>query len=224
MNICLQMLYPSGEGLTFDADAFRDRHIGVLKAAYAGGLERVELRVPPPPVAGRAPPPLLAAVSMYISDFSKFAAGASANGKDVNASMAAITKSAPMAQFDSVLAGVGATRDTVTTGASSVSWWFESKEGARMDAKGLAETYLPKLLEAAGAGAIRRVEVTEGIQSANGSKPLMLGNLTLYIADETAFDTAMASDAVKAVTKDFGQYFSAAVPPIQTLMQVHAAG
>lgn len=220
-NICLSMLYPAGEGLTFDADAFRDRHVGVLKTAYAGGVGRIELRVPPAPVEGMKPGPVVAAVSIYITDFNKFAAGANAHAKDVAASMASITKSAPLAQFDEVIASAGAAADTVVISSNCVSYWFEAKEGATFNAKGLAETHLPKMLAAYGP-AVRRIEVANGVQSASGSKPLMLGGINLYIADEAGYDAAIASEAVKQVGVEAAQFFS--VAPIQTLLVVHAVG
>lgn len=220
-NICLSMLYPAGEGLTFDADGFRDRHIGVLKTAYAGGVDRIELRVPPAPVEGRASSPVIAAVNMYITDFTKFAAGANANAKMVSASMASITRSAPLAQFDSIVGSAGAGRDTVLASSTCVSYWLEAKEGATFNAKGFAESYVPKLAAAYGPS-VRRIEVTEGVQSTNGSKPLLLGAVNMYIADDTGYDAAVTSDAVKQVSAEAAQYFT--VAPIQTLMLVHAVG
>jgi hypothetical protein len=222
MNICLSMLYPVGEGLSFDADAFRDRHIGVLKTAYAGGLERVELRVPAPAREGAPPAPLLAAVSMWISDFNKFAAGANAHARDVSASMASITKSAPMAQFDNVIASVGAERGSVLANVACLSNFFEAKDGATLDTKGLAESYVPKFYAAYGPAAIQRIEVAEGIQSANGSKPLMLGAVNFYIADTGKFQEVSGSDAVKQLAPEEAKYYSK--PPIQTPMQVHSVG
>jgi hypothetical protein len=219
--VCLTMLYPAGEGLTFDADAFRDRHIGVLKTAYAGGVGRIELRVPPPHVEGRNPDPVLAAVNIYITDFTKFAAGANARAKDVSASMASITRSAPIAQFDYILGGIGAGPETVQPSANCVTYWFEAKEGATFDSKGFAEVHAPKVAAAYGPS-VRRIEVAKGEQSANGSKPLMLGSVSLYIADEAGYDAAVASEAVKTVSAESAQYFSLA--PIQTLMVVHAVG
>lgn len=218
--IYLNMLYPAGEGLAFDADGFRDRHIGVLKTAYAGGVGRIELRVPPV-IEGRPAGPVLAAVSMHITDFTKFAAGANTHAKDVSASMASITKSAPIAQFDEVLATAGAAADTVLTSSNCVSYWFEAKEGATWNAKGFAEAHLAKLAAAYGPS-VRRIEVSNGVQSANGSKPLMLGALNLYIADEAGYDAAATSEAVKLAGTESAQYFT--VAPIQTLMVVHAVG
>ncbi len=221
-NICLSMLYPVGEGLTFDADAFHDRHIPVLRNAYAGGLERVELRIPAPVAEGAAPAPLLAAVSMWITDFTKFAAGANAHAKEVSASMAAITRSAPMAQFDSVVAGVGGDRTSVVASAKCLTEMYEAKEGATWDAKGFAEGYLPRLVAAYGPAAVQRIEVVQGIQSANGSKPLLLGTVNFYIADTTKFVEAASTDAIKQLVPEEAKYHTN--PPIQALMLVHSIG
>jgi hypothetical protein len=221
-DVALLMLYPAGEGLTFDADGFRDRHMAVLKTAYAGGLERIELRVPPPPVEGATPSPILAAVSMWISDFTKFAAGANAHAKEVSASMASITRSAPIAQFDYVIAGVGVERAAVQAETRCLSMFFEAKEGATWDAKGFARDYLPKLVAAFGPEAVQRAEIVQGEAATNGGKPLLLGTVNLYIADPAKFVEASASEAVKVLAPEEAKYYS--VRPIQTLMQVHAVG
>lgn len=221
-NICLTMLYPSGPDLKFDADAFRDRHMPVLRKAYGEGLERIELRVPPPVAEGAPPQPVLAAVSMWISDFSKFAAGANANAKDVAASIATITNSRPMAQFDSFVAGLGGDRASVEADSRCLSYFFEAKADAKWDAKAYADTYLRKFMAAYGAEAIRRIEVLKGEQSADGSKPLMLGSVNFYIADTDKFVEASATEGVKAVLAEETTFFS--TPPIQTLFMVHSVG
>lgn len=222
VDVCLTMLYPAGEGLTFDNDGFRDRHLDVLKTAYAGAVERVELRVPPPPGEGQPPPPVMAAVSVWIHDLAKFAAGANANAKDVSASMATITKSAPIAQFDNVVTKVGSGRETVPTGSACISYWFEAKANATWGTKAFANNYVPKWFAAYGTS-VRRIEVSQGVQSASGTAPLLLGSAILYVGDDReAFIAAAATDAAKQVDAEMREYSS--VPPIQTLMQVYAAG
>jgi hypothetical protein len=221
-NICLTMLYPSGPDLKFDADGFRDRHIPVLRKAYGAGVGRIEVRVPPPVVEGATPPPLLAAVSMWITDFAKFAAAANANAKDVAASIATITNSRPMAQFDSVVAGVGGDRAGVIADSRCLSYIFEAKQDATWDAKSYAETYVPRFVAACGPEAIRRVEVVKGEAGADGNKPLLLGMVNFYIADPEKLVAAMATESVKLVTAEEEKYFS--VKPIQTWFMVHSVG
>jgi hypothetical protein len=221
-NICLTMLYPSGPDVKFDADGFRDRHIPVLRKAYGAGLGRVELRVPPPAAEGVTPPPVLAAVSMWLSDFTKFAAAANANAKEVAASIATITNSRPMAQFDSVVAGIGGERNAVIANSKCLSYMFEAKADATWDAKSFAEAYLPRFVAACGPEAIRRVEVVKGEAATDGSKPLLLGMVNFYIADPDKFLDTMGTESVKLVVAEEAKYFS--VKPIQAMFTVHSIG
>jgi hypothetical protein len=220
-DIVLTMLYPNGPDLKFDADAFRDRHIAVLQKAY-GALERIELRVPPMAAEGTAPPPMLAAVSMWISDFNKFAANAGANAKDVAASMNTITNSKPMAQLDRFVVGLGAERASVAASSRCLTYFFEAKADAKWDAKAYGETYLRKLMAAYGPEALRRIEVLKGEQNTDGTKPLMLGSVNFYIADPDKFIDATSTESVKTVVAEEGGFFT--TPPIQTLFTVHSVG
>jgi hypothetical protein len=88
--------------------------------------------------------------------------------------------------------------------------------------KGFARDYLPKLVAAFGPEAVQRAEIVEGVQATNGSKPLMLGTMNLYVANPEKFVEASASEAVKLLAPEEAKYYS--VRPIQTLMQVHAVG
>jgi len=220
-DIVLTMLYPSGPDLKFDADAFRDRHIAVLQKAYVA-LERIELRVPPATAEGAPPPPMLAAVSMWISDFNKFAAGASANAKDVAASINTITNSRPMAQLDRFVAGLGAERASVTANSRCLSHFFEAKADAKWDAKVYADSYLRKLMAALGPEAAQRIEVLKGEQATDGTKPLMLGSVNIYYTDADKFFNAMETESVKVVAAEEAGFYT--TPPIQTLFMVHSIG
>jgi len=221
-TICLSMFYPAGEGLKFDGDKFRDQHVPVLKNAYGAGLERVELRVSEPAPEGAAAQPLLAAVSMWISDVSKFIAGANSHAKEVSASMATITNSAPMVQYDQVIATYGAERSTVAVGTTCISQLFQAKEGATWNAQGVADEFMKNIYEAYGSTALRRIEVCEGAQGGGGGAPLWLGGVHMYVADGAAFDAAAKTDAVKQLAADGAKYWS--TPPIPALMKVQAVG
>lgn len=225
VTYCMSMLYPAGEGLAFDADGFRDRHVAVLKTAYGAGLDRIELRVVPPAAPGVSAPPVLAAVNVWIKDVNKFVEGANAHAKDIAASMATITASKPMAQFDKVVSSFGEPRENVVAGSTCSSSVFLVKEvpekgAATWDSKGYAENYLGKLFEAFGPGVIQRIEVLEGAQAVGGSKLLMLGTANVYIGDEKKYLEALGSDAVKAALAEEAKYFN--TPPFLALMQVKA--
>jgi hypothetical protein len=232
-KVVVTMLYPSGEGLKFDADAFRDRHIGIIKAAYGPAVERVELRVapppPPPPVVaeGQTPPPppptppLLAAVSMWLGNIGEFVRRAPEAAKTVTPDMAKITNSAPMVQYDVVESTAGDPPGSVLGGSTVVSMYFFAKDGGTWN-KDYFNKASPKVMEAYGAAAIQRAEVQRGeIAPANG-KVLVTGAIHLYIKDATAFDAAIGSDAVKALGAEMAQ--NTTLQPVTLLMSVHATG
>jgi len=231
IKVCLSMIYPSGEGYTFDADAFRDRHVALLKKVYGPALERVELRValpppPPAPVAEGEPapppppaPPVLAATSMWLGDLGEFIKRAQASAKEIATDMATITKSPPMVQFDVLEGQAGEAARTVIGGSTVVSSYFFAKEGATWDAAYFGQTYLPKLLEAYGATAIQRGEVARGELAQGGGKPLVAGAIHLYLKDIAAFDAAGANEAVRALGAEAQQHST--INPVTIVMSVH---
>ena len=236
-KICLTMLYPSGEGLTFDADAFRDRHVATLKRAYGPAVERVELRVappppvppPPPPVAeGEEPPPpppaprappMLAAVSMWLGSISEFIQRAQSSSRELAADMATITNSAPMVQFDVLEGQAGASANTVIGGSTVLSSYFFAQEAGTWDAEYFGKTYLPKLIEGYGEDAIQRAEVSRGELAQGGGKPLVTGAIHVYVKDIVAYDAALANEAVQALASEAQQHTT--LNPVTLLMTVH---
>ena len=92
----LTILYPSGEGLTFNADYYRDHHLVTIMKLYGNTIQRMELRkvnAPPPPPAAApaagaaAPPPrprgptYAAAINIWINDLAAFQANNQKHGK-----------------------------------------------------------------------------------------------------------------------------------------------
>jgi hypothetical protein len=232
MKVCLSMIYPAGEGLVFDADGFRDRHLAVLKTAYGTSVERVELRVAPPPpppppaVEGQpappmpTPPPVLATVSLWIANVSDFIKRSQSSAKAVATDMASITKSAPMVQFDVLEGQVGDAAKSVLGGSTVVSTFFFAKEGGTWNAAHFGKTYLPKLMEAYGPAAIQRAEVWRGELAQGGGKPLVTGGIHLYIKDVAAFDAAGANESVKALGAEAAA--NTTLVPVTLVLSVHA--
>lgn len=233
-KVCLSMLYPSGEGLAFDADAYRDRHVALLKNTYGPAIERVELRValpppPPPPVAEGEPapppppaPPLLAATSMWLGDLSEFIKRAQASASKLSADMATITRSAPMVQFDVLEGQAGEAASTIIGGGTVISDYFFAKEGATWDAAWFGQTYLPKLIEAYGPDAIQRAEVFRGELAQGGGKPLVAGAIHWYLKDVAAYDAAVGSEAARALGIEAAQHST--INPVTILTSVHTTG
>jgi hypothetical protein len=240
-KVVLTMLYPSGEGLRFDADAFRDRHVALLKKAYGPAIERIELRVappmppppapppvaegeepPPPPPPAPPAPPLLAAVSVSLGNISEFIKRAQASSREIAADMATITTSAPMVQYDVIEGHAGEAAGSVIGGSMVVSNYFFAKEGGTWDAEYFGKTYAPKLLESYGAGAVQRAEVARGELAQGGGKPLVAGAVHVYVKDGAAFDAALATEAVAALGAEAQQHTT--LNPVTILMTVHATG
>jgi hypothetical protein len=229
-KVCLNMIYPSGEGLGFDADAFRDRHVPKLKQAYGPAVERVELRVaPPPPPAMDGQPqqaaPLLAAVSMWLGDIGEFINRNQASARELAADMATITRSAPMVQFDVLEGQAGEAAGRIIGGSTVVSNYFFAPQDAaaagqaKWDADYFGRSYLPKLIETYGADAIRRAEVVRGELAQGGGKPLVTGTIHLYVKDPAAYDAALARPEVQALGTEARQHST--LNPVSLLMTVH---
>lgn len=228
------MLYPSGDGLSFDADGFRNRHLAILKNAYGNAVERIELRVspplpePPPPVEGEEPlpmpkpQPVLAAVSIWIANVNDFIQRTQASAKDVAADMANITKSAPMVQFDILEGQGGAGANAVIGGTTVLSSYFFAKEGSSIDAAWFGKTYLPKVVAAYGPQALQRAEVWRGELAQGGGKPLIASALHFYVKNAEAFDAARTNEALRAL--DTEAQAKSTLVPVNLIMTVHATG
>jgi hypothetical protein len=234
LKVCMQMIYPAGEGLTFDADAFRDRHIALLKNSYGPAVERIELRVSPPPpppppaVEGQpAPPapqgaPIMASVSLWLGDIGEFVKRNQASARAIAADMATITRSAPMVQFDTIEGQVGDPASSVIGGSTVLSQFFIAKEGGTWNAEWFGKTYLSRLLEVYGATAIRRAEVAKGAQGIGDAKPLVAGIVNIYIKDVAAFDAVAGNEALKMLEAAALQ--NSSLTPVNIVMTVHATG
>ena len=223
VTTCLSMLYPSGDGKTFDADSFRDQHMGVLREAYGDSVQRVELRVPPPAAGeGAAPPKLLASVSIWIRDLPSFASRNSANGAKIGAAMTKLTNASPWAQVDQIIASLGEARGTVPVDTVCISNFYPTTEGATWETDYYAKTYLPKLYELYGAAAVRRIEATVGAAGGGGAKPPFHSAVHLYLNDLAAFDAASQNEAITAL--DAESLAHSTIRHLQSVMRVHAVG
>jgi hypothetical protein len=234
-KVCLTMIYPNGDGMSFDADGFRSRHVPMLKEAYGPAVERVELRVAPPPpmppvAEGEQPPPppaspLLATVNMWLGDIGEFIKRAQASSRRLAADMANITNSAPMVQFDVLEGQAGEAASTIIGGINVVSSYFfapqdaQAAAAAKWDAEYFGRTYLPKLLELYGSAAIQRAEVARGELAQGGGKPLVTGAIHIYVKDAMAYDAALARPEVQALGAEAQQHST--LNPVTLLMTVH---
>jgi hypothetical protein len=235
-KVCLSVIYPAGEGLKFDADAFRDRHVPLLKKSFGKSVQRVELRVPlpppppPPAIEGEPPPPVptpppfLAIVTMWLGDLAAYIELGQSSAKARNADMATITNSAPMVQYDMLAGEVGEAASTIIGGSTVVAQYFFAKEGGTWDAAYFGETYLPKLVALYGPTAIQRAEVSKGELAQGGGKPLVVGSLHLYLKDQAAYDAAAAGAGEAGVALGTEAQQHSSINPVTLLMTVHSTG
>lgn len=223
--LSLSMLYPGGKG-KFDADRFRDKHLPLIRGIYGESVERVELRLAPPPAKrtqSRFPAPpaaFIAEVNVWIRRLDEFGRHTAASAADVQADLRKVTEIVPYVQYDQTLKHTGDSRADVPIGAEVASTFYPNKDGGRWDGRYFVETYLPKLIEAYGPEALQRIEVAQGRVGQNGVKAAVIGSSHLYIRDRAAFDAAgRRAMSLFPETPKFTDIMG-----VFTFMKVHAAG
>jgi hypothetical protein len=83
------------------------------------------------------------------------------------------------------------------------------------------DTYLPKMMEAYGPDAVRRVEVCKGLTVQGGGKPVFLGAANVYIKDQQVF-MAKGMQAGPTLMSE-GPKIATVIPVIGTY-EVYAVG
>lgn len=221
-SICLSTLYQSGEGVSFDANRFRDQHLALLKSSYGTSVERIELRVSDPPAEGAPAPRFLAVTNVWISDIAGFVGKVNTHAKTVSADLTLVTNCAPMAQVNQVMASLGEAREAVPADSECFSILFPSKEGGTWDAKYYFETYVPKFYEIMGATAVRRIEAVQGAPGSDGKDPAFKGAIHFYIKDSAAYDEAAKNEAFAALNTEAATHSN--LQNLTMFTRVHAAG
>jgi uncharacterized protein (TIGR02118 family) len=97
------VLYPSGEGITFNFEYYRDHHLKTIMELYNGLIDRFELRKGMPSPDGSAPR-YLAVISIYTSDPDGFAAANEKYREQLVADVPNFTNGQPLFQADEVFA------------------------------------------------------------------------------------------------------------------------
>src|SRR5690348_5605227 len=107
---CLTILYPSGDGIHFNADYYRDHHLTLIMKLYTNTISRFELRTVAAAAAGAPAPKFAAAVNIWIADLPAFLANNQKHGKTLTDDVPHFTNGMPTIQFDSVQGEAGAKR------------------------------------------------------------------------------------------------------------------
>jgi uncharacterized protein (TIGR02118 family) len=220
---CLTILYPAGEGLTFNADYYRDRHLTLITKLYGNTIQRFELRkvnAPPAPPAGAAAPPpgappapkYAAAINIWINDLDAFNANNQKHGKTMTDDVPNFTNGRPVIQFDKFHGEMGAARSAPKIGDTCLTILYPNSEGVRWDVDTYRKGHMPLIMRLYGEKAIKRFELRKGDAGmAPGSKAEFIGSVNIYIANQAAFDAA---------GKEHGQTLVKDVPSFSSVMPV----
>ena len=216
----LTILYPSGEGLTFNADYYRDHHLVTIMKLYGSTIQRMELRKvkapPPPPPAAAAPPArprgptYAAAINIWINDLAAFQANNQKHGKTLTDDVPHFTNAMPVIQFDKVHGEMGAKRSAPKVGDTCLTILYPNSEGVRWDVDYYRTGHMPLIMRLYGEKAIKRFELRKGDQNMAGAKPDFIGTVNIYIADQAAFDAA-GKQHTKTLVDDV-PHFSSVMP------------
>jgi uncharacterized protein (TIGR02118 family) len=223
----LTILYPSGDGLHFNADYYRDHHLVTIMKLYGKTIERFELRTvnappPPPPPAPAsadgtaAPPPrprgptYAAAINIWIADLAAFQANNQQHGKTLTDDVPNFTNAMPVIQFDKVHGEMGASRSAPKVGDTCLTILYPNSEGVRWDVDYYRTGHMPLIMRLYGTKAIKRFELRKGDTNMAGAKPDFIGSVNIYIENQAAFDAA-GKEHTKTLVDDV-PHFSSVLP------------
>ncbi len=222
---CLTILYPAGEGLTFNADYYRDHHLTMIMKLYGNTIQRFELRkvnappappagaaAPPPPPAGAPPPPprFAAAINIWINDLEAFNANNQKHGKTMTDDVPNFTNSRPLIQYDKLHGEMGARRSAPKVGDTCLTILYPNSDGVRWDVDYYKKGHMPLIMRLYGEKAIKRFELRKGDAGMGpDTRPGFIGTVNIYIANQPAFDAA---------GKEHGQTLVKDVPNFSSVM------
>ena len=233
---CLTILYPLGEGITFNPDYYRDHHLKTIMQLYGKTIQRFELRKvappapPPPPAAGAAPPPgpprppgpaYAAAINIWIADLEAFQANNQKHGKTLTDDVPNFTNGMPVIQFDKVHGEAGAKRSAPKIGDTCLTILYPNSEGVRWDVDYYRTGHMPLIMRLYGLKAIKRFELRKGDANMAGAKPDFIGTVNIYIEDQQVFAEAGKQHG-KTLVEDVPHFSS--VMPTAFATVIHGVG
>jgi uncharacterized protein (TIGR02118 family) len=193
----MTILYPTGLGITFNADYYRDHHLKTIMKLYGRSIRRFELRrVPtlPAPAAGAAgppPPAYSAAVNIWIADLAAFNAHNAKHGAQLVADMPNFTNAQPTIQMDRVHGEMGDKRGQMRVGDTCLTILYKNGDDVRWDVDYYRTGHMPLIMNLYGREAIKRFELRRGDSGqAPDSKAAFVGSVNIYINKQAAFDAA----------------------------------
>jgi uncharacterized protein (TIGR02118 family) len=98
------VLYPRGEGITFNFEYYRDHHLKTIMKLYAGLIDRFELRKGTSGPDGSSPSQYIAVVNIYVADPKGFAEANEKYRDTLVADVPNFTNGQPYIQVDEIFA------------------------------------------------------------------------------------------------------------------------
>jgi uncharacterized protein (TIGR02118 family) len=187
---CMTILYPAGQGLKFDADYYRDKHLTLIMKLYGKSIERFELRKVPVAAAGAPQPAYAAAVNIWVADLAAFQANNDKHGKTLIDDVPNFTNAMPSIQFDRVHGMAGSSRNAMKLGDTCLTILYPNGDGVRWDVEKYRAGHMPLIMKLYGANAIKRFELRKGDSGQTGGPPKYIGTVNIYVANQQAFDAA----------------------------------
>jgi hypothetical protein len=181
-------MFLTGAKTKFDTKKYETKHLPMLKQVFGASVSRIEMRTGLPTARG-IPSDVGVTTSVYIADLPAFISALRNNGPSINADLDSIAKGGRNIQIDRLLVAIGAPRTEVLKNHQVMSTYYSDKPGATFDKKYFLDVYMPKLRSYYGDGAVRRVEVLEGVPQGE-ARPGFLATVHLYIRDRDTFNSA----------------------------------
>jgi uncharacterized protein (TIGR02118 family) len=219
---CLTILYPAGEGITFNADYYRDHHLTMIMKLYGDSIERFELRTVPPSPAGQPPMPYAAAINIWIKDLAAFMENNRKHTKQMVDDVPNFTNGRPAIQYDKVHAEDGAPRTAPKIGDACLTILYPNGDNIRWEPDKYRTGHMPLIMRLYGTEAIKRFELRNGHTGPQPeSKPGFIGTVNIYINDQQKFDAASAKH-MKTLMDDVPNFSSVAPTAFPSI--IHGIG
>jgi uncharacterized protein (TIGR02118 family) len=219
---CLTILYPAGEGVTFNADYYRDHHLTMITKLYTTTIQRFELRKVAPSPAGAPPAKYAAAINIWINDLPAFLENNQKHGKTMTDDVPNFTNGRPTIQFDKVHGEAGAARSAPKLGDTCLTILYPNGEGVRWEVDKYKTGHMPLIMRLYGTDAIKRFELRKGDGGMGpNTKPEFIGTVNIYINDQAKFEAA-GKEHGQTLVKDVPNFSS--VMPTAFATTIHGLG
>jgi uncharacterized protein (TIGR02118 family) len=219
---CMTILYPAGEGITFDADYYRDHHLVTIMKLYGKSISRFELRKVAASAPGAPAVAFSAAVNIWIANMAAFDAANAKNGKTLVDDVPHFTNSQPTIQYDKIHGQMGKARNAPMIGDTCLTILYKNADDVRWDVEYYRQHHMPLIMKLYGPDAISRFELRKGdAGQAPGTKPAYIGSVNIYINQQSAFDAA-GKEHGPTLVKDVPHFSS--VMPLAFPTVIHGIG